>query len=248
MELLIKGLDNILDDKLSLVERGILISIALCRDNDKRMTLAKFKTKCKISTIKLELINLQESGLIRWSGYKAAKKSIEDNKMNPDVIDIINFMNGLYNRDFNPNSAASTTNLKNRLKEHNAEDIKLVVANRYKVWKDDVVMESNLNPGTIFRPSKFSKYLEEAKRTRVGESFVAAENISLKNGDEITSEVVNSFINNDTYNIKIYQTDGEGNKRASGVGATRYGKDIKKMLKLQKLNSIRTHRYFYVAK
>ena len=248
MELLIKSLQSILDEKLSLVERGILVSIALCRDDDKRITLAKFKTKCKISTIKLELINLQESGLIKWSGYKTAKKGVEDSKMNPDALDVINFMNGLYNRDFDPNSAASTTNLKKRLKEHSVEDIKLVVANRYKVWKDDAVMESNLNPGTIFRPSKFSKYLEEAKRTRVGESFVAAENISLKHGDEITSEVVNSFINNDTYNIKIYQTDGEGNKRANGVGATRYGRDIKKMLKLQKLNSTRTHRYYYVQK
>ena len=221
-------------------------TLTLLDKHNINITLAKFKTKCKISSIKRELVSLEDAGYIKWSGYKTAKRTLEDTKMNPDVLDVINFMNGLYNRDFDPNAASSTTNLRNRLKEHSVDDIKLVVANRYSEWKDSSVMKSNLNPGTIFRPSKFSKYLEEARRTRVGESFVAAKNSNLENGDEITSKVVQSFIDNDTYNIKIYQTDGEGNKRASGVGATRYGKDIKKMLKLQKLNSIKTHRYYYV--
>ena len=248
MELLITDIQKLLNEKLSLIERGILITILLCKDTDKRITLAKFKTKCKMSTIKQELVNLQDGGYIKWSGYRTAAKSLGELKSNPDVLDVISFMNGLYQRDFDPKSASSTTNLKNRLKEYSVDDIKLVIANRYKVWNGNPVMESNLNPGTIFRPSKFIKYIEEARRTRIGESFIAAKNVDLANGDEITSKVVESFINNDTYNIKIYQTDGEGNKRGIGVGATRYGKDIKKMFKLQKLNSIRTHRYYYVQK
>ena len=84
--------------------------------------------------------------------------------------------------------------------------------------------------------------------SRVGESFVAAENINLKHGDEITEEIVKTFISNNTYNIKIYETDGDGNKRGNGVGATRYGRDIKKMINLQKFNQIKTHKYFYVQK
>ena len=248
MRLLIKNIQSILDEELSLLERGILITIALCKDTDPRITLARFKTKCKISGIKVELISLEERNFIRWSGYKGAKKSVGEAKSNPDVIDVIEFMNGLYNRGFDPDSKSSTINLRNRLKEHSIKDIKLVIANRYKVWKDDETMKIHLNPTTIFRPSKFDKYLEEARSTRVGESFVAAENINLNHGDEITEEISNTFIDNDTYNIKIYETDGEGNRRSNGVRATRYGRDIKKMINLQKFHQIITHRYYYIAR
>lgn len=247
MELLINTIKDILNEDLTLLERGILISILLCKDEDKRIVLAKFKITCNINKIKPELVSLHERGYIKWSGYKAAKKSLENSRSKDDIINIIEFMNNLYNRKFDPNSSSSTTHLRNRLENNSIDDIKLVISNRYKEWKDDPMMEKHLNPTTIFRPSKFDKYLEEAKRTRVGESFVAANNSNLEHGDEITSKNVKSFALDDTYNIKIYQCS-DGNIIGNGMHATRYGRDIMRMLKMQKFNSVRTHRYFYVQK
>ena len=252
MELLIKNIKDILDKRVSLLERAILITILLSQEDTKNMTLARFKENLpkenKFSSIKKELINLQDLGLIRWSGYKAAKNSLENSRSKDDVVNIINFMNGLYGRKFDPNSSATSTNLKNRLENNSIDDIKLVISNRYKEWKDDPMMEKHLNPTTIFRPSKFDKYLEEAKRTKVGMSFVAADNFNLNHGDEITSRNIKSFILDDTYNIKIYSCDGAGNLRGNGTHSTRYGRDIAKMLKLQRFNTVRTHKYFYVQK
>lgn len=248
MELLIKSTKDILDEKLNLVERGILITIALCRDSDPRITLAKFKTKVKMRDIKEDLVKLQEKGLIKWAGYKAAKKSIEDKEISPEVKEAVDFMNKVWKRKLGYTSKDFISNLRMRLKENGLEDVKLVIANRYEEWKDDPVMKSNLEPSTVFRPSKFPKYLDHAKRTRVGESHIAASIIGLKHMDEITLEIAQTFIDNNVYNIKIYQCDREGNRRSNGTSASRYGKDIKSMLKMQKINPIRTHRYFYVQK
>ena len=248
MEILLINTSHILNEELSLVQWGILITIILCKDMDSKMTLARFKTKVKITKIKEDLIFLHENGYIKWSGYKNAQKSIEGGTMSLDVKDVICFMNDLYGRGFNPKSSSSTANLIPRLRENGIDDVKLVVANRYAEWKDDSVMKMHLNPGTIFKKSKFDKYLEEAKRSRVGESFVAAEAINLNHGDEITKEVSTTFIKSDTYNIKIYQTDGEGNRRGNGVSATRYGRDIQKMVILQDRLGTREHRYYYANK
>lgn len=245
MELLVKNLKDILNDELSLLERGILITIALYKDSDPNITWAKFKAKTKISLIKNELMKLHQKKYIKWSGYQQAIKSLEKSKTSPDIQEVISFMNELYRRKFDPNSEATVKFLRGRLEEHGVEIIKKVVANRYSEWKDDSMMQKHLNPTTIFRPSKFEKYLEETLRTRVGESFVAASNINLKNGDEITSEVANTFIDEDTYNIKIYQVDEQGNRRANGISATRYGKDIKKAIKIQDRQDIREYRYYY---
>lgn len=247
MELLIKTTKDILDEDLSLLKRGILISILLSKDPNPKITWARFKETCKVSQIKQELIELQEDGYLKWSGYKSAKKSFEVDVWKNQRIEVIDFMNNLYRRNFRNDSSAVKTNLTQRLIENGIEDVKLVIANRYSEWKDDSFMSKYLTPETIFKKSKFDKYLEEAQRTRVGESFTTADNIDLKNGDEITLEVVEKFSDDDTYNLKIYRTSPSGELLGTGNKATRYGKDIKKTLKLAKLQSYIEHRYFYVV-
>ena len=180
-----------------------------------------------------ELINLHKKGYIEWSGYKSALKSSSEKKQQPQVVEIINFMNDLYGRNFDPNSSSTSTNLINRLKKYSAEDIRLVISNRYVAWKDSPTMEKHLNPTTIFRPSKFEKYLEEAKRTREGERYTSAHRIDLKDGDEITALIADNFSDRDLYYIKVYQTGDRGERRGTGASATRYGKDIKRTLKIQ---------------
>lgn len=225
-------MSEILNDNLTLVERGLLITILLLKDSDSKLTLAKVKAKIKIAEVREELIKLHDAGFIEWSGYKTAKRIKEEKGLDKDLVHIVEFMNELYSRNFDVESTATTKNLVRRMKTCSIEDIKLVIANRYVEWKDDIKMKKHLNPTTIFRPSKFDKYLEVAKRTREGEKFIQAKNINLQHGDEITIDVVNTFIDEESYNIKTFRLE-EGRRTGLGMEGIRLGKDIKKSLKIQ---------------
>ena len=250
MKVLIKKVSDLFCAELNIKHRGIMVSIISCKESNPKMTLAKCKVSFPFKNYIPELVYLHENNFIEWSGYKNAKKSLENIEYHDDVILIIDFMNKLYKRNFKVKTYNTIT--LGILKDNSIKDVKLVISNRYKVWKDDSFMSKYLTPSTIFRPKHFDKYLEEALHTRVGESIISADRIELKNGDEITSKIAKTFIDSDTYDLKIYSTDGEGNKRGSGKSITRYGKDIRKLMSLQdtneKYNGVREYLYFYLAK
>lgn len=233
MKVLVKNITDLVDDTLTITQRGLLITALLLRDKNPKYTLAKFKLAVKIKDHTEDLIKLHEKKWIEWSGYATAIKSLDKKQEDPLVIEIIDFMNQLYGRKFDSSSSATTTPLRARLKEHSIESIKLVIANRYAEWKDDSMMSKYLNPTTIFRPSKFDKYLEEAQRTHQGEAFVAAQRVNLNEGDEITFAISNSLIDKDVYAIKTYENDSEGRRSASGIYSKVYGSTLKKMIKVQ---------------
>lgn len=228
----IKKLEDILDDRISLIERGILITILLLKDKDSDITLLKCKKKINFLKNKQELVNLHELGFIKWSGYITAIKYFEQKKTKPEVEKILNFMNGLYNRKFQP-TVERVSSINSLLKEYSVSEILLVISNRYSVWKDEPVMSKHLVPETIFRKSKFVKYLDEVKYTKEGESFVSANSISLKNGDEITLEIADTFSDNDTYTLMSYELNSKGIRITKGREITKYGKDIKRLLKVR---------------
>ena len=232
MELLLKSIKDIASNHISVTQRGILITIAILREDDSKMTLAKVKTRVNFKRLKHDLIHLHEAKLIRWSGYTAALKSVEVQEVDPNVYHVIKFMNDLYKRNFDFSSKSTVSGLVNQLKKHEVSTIKRVVANRYATWKDDDFMKKHLNPTTIFRNKNFDKYLEESESSRGGEAFLTAEKLDLKNGDEITNEIAQSFADNDTYNIMVWKLD-DGRKIGNGMASTRYGKDIKRTLKIQ---------------
>lgn len=252
MEIKLKNIQEILSDKLSLTEKGILITILLLKEDDPKMTLAKVKSKIKMSSVKKELIYLHVNNYIKWSGCKSAMKALEKERVTPDVINIIKFMNELYGEKFNPRLDSVNVNLINRLQNNSIDDIKIVIANRYAVWKDDVVMCAYLTPYTIFRPSKFDKYLVEARKTRKGEMFTNVTNIHLKNGDEITPEIVHTFIDTENYKIKTYRLNEDGRRLGNGMTGVRNGKAIKMSLKAQEKNvskgEFKEFIYTYIAK
>ena len=252
MQINIKNVNEILNLKINMQRRGILITIFLLRDYSPKITLAKCRVSFNMTKTKEDLIWLHEKNFIEWSGYDKAKKTLEVLELEPDVIEIIDFMNTLYRRKFSPSTGSTRLNLVNRLKENSINDIKKVISNRYLVWKDDSQMSQYLNPSTIFRKSKFDKYLEEVKHTREGESFVNASNLNLEDGQEITMSIAKELIDGDTYNLKMFLTDGEGNKRGSSSKVVRYGRDIRKMINVQdsneKYNGVREYLYYYNAK
>jgi uncharacterized phage protein (TIGR02220 family) len=231
MKLSISNIKDILNEKLTLKERGILITILLLKDVSPKLTLAKVKATIQFKDVKEELIHLHEAAFIEWSGYKNAKKTLDLKTINPQVIEVIDFMNDLCGLKINPKTESATVNLINRLSENSIDDVKLVIANRYSEWKDDPFMRKYLTPYTIFRPSKFDKYLEEALRTKQGKRLVEAVKINLKPGDEITYELSKKLVDEDLYTIKIFSITG-GEKTGNGILARKHGGDIKKAMKI----------------
>ena len=227
----IKKKEELLNDNLSVKKRGLLITILLLKDTKPEFTLAKLKTSIKMRDYYQELIELHQVGLIVWSGYEAAKKKLQEDLYDPQVEEVIVFMNKLYKKNYKHDSEYTTKGLRVRLTEHSVEDILKVVANRYAEWKDDAVMMKHLNPTTIFRPSKFNKYLEEALRTQSGQSFVSAKELNLEQGVEFEYEMIENILEKDVYSIKTYDLDNTGNRTTSGMASKVYGKDLIKMLK-----------------
>ena len=245
MKVNIANIGDLLNDKLSVVQRGLLITILLVKDTKPEYTLAKLKSTIKIKEFYQDLIILHKAEYIEWSGYSAAIKSESKKLDDPKVEEVITFMNKLYGRNFKADSLYATKELRVRLTENSVEDVKAVVANRYVEWKDDAVMSKHLNPSTIFRPSKFDKYVEEALRTRAGQSLLKAEQINLNQGDEITLSMKENILDKDVYTIKTYDLDNAGNRIGSGMLSKVYGKDLVKMLKAQSLRSVKENEYIY---
>lgn len=253
MKINIERVGDIMSDKLTMAQRGILITIFYYSKKVGKPSLLLAMCKDSISFIKSkdDLITLCDKGFIEWSGLKKAKESLEIKELESEVIEIVDFMNNLYKRKFAASNAGTRTNLVNRLKDYTIDEIKKVIANRYVVWKDEPKMVSNLRPSTIFRASNFIKYLDEVKHTREGESFVNASYMDLEDGTPITMSIAKNLIATDTYNLRMYNTDGDGNKRGNGKDVTRYGKDIKKLINVQDVqeqhNGVREYLYFYNA-
>ena len=221
MEVHFKELKDLLKSDLSLLMRGIVVTILLLKDDDPKLTLAKFKATVKIKDIREELVWLHENKYISWDGYKAAKEHIAKKETEPKVIEVITFMNELYSRRFDYNSSSTVSGLRSRLNEYSIEAIKGVVSNRWEVWKDDPVMRVHLNPQTIFRPSKFPKYLEDYLTTKRGAGIVSVQKLNLKQGDVLTSDLVADFIDTEVYSIRSYELKG----------GKRVGKALKKLVK-----------------
>jgi uncharacterized phage protein (TIGR02220 family) len=231
MILKIQNLREILQSGVSMYQRGLLVTIMAVKDSNPKMTLAKFKIVTNMKEANLALVLLQKKGLIEWSGYKNAVKNIEKKSASKEVIEIIDFMNNMYSRKFDPNSAHNITILTARLKKYSIDDIKLVISNRYINWKDDKVMNIHLNPGTIFRAKNFDKYFEDAQSTRIGEGMVKIDKLQIKHGDELSFEHVHNIAPKHVYTIKAYKNSLQNERFGNGITSKIYGKDLKRLLK-----------------
>jgi len=222
----------------SLRVRGLLITIMILKDSDPEVWDMKVRKKLKMTgedNVVVDLIWLHDNGYIEWSGADKVKKKWGLKEYDEEVKEAIEFYNNLTGRKLSYKKESQTKLLRARLIEgYTLNEIKKVIANRYEEWKDNDVMAKNLYPTTLFRPSKFPKYLEESKRTKVGMGIVGAKKLNLKPGTELTSDIVKDFEDKDTYLIKIYRVNEEtGEKVGIGFKGSRYGKDIKRTIKVQ---------------
>lgn len=230
----LKDVPSLMDDDLTIEQRGLLITMILLRDDDSKLTLAKFKAKVSLIKFRDELIELQDMNFIEWSGYNNAKKAQQTKEINPDVIEAVNFMNGLWKTKHDYKTKGFYSNLVQRLKDHGLEAVKSVISNRYEEWKDDVVMFKYLTPHTIFRPSKFDKYLEEFNRNKKGKFYLDAAKFDISAGDELTFDMIDMLADKDAYSVTTYQLNESGKRIGGGIKSLIYGKDLKISLKIGK--------------
>ena len=79
-----------------------------------------------------------------------------------EVIEILNYLNLKTNKNFSYKNKNNLQNIKARLKEgFTVEQLMSVVDKKTEEWLNDKKMNEFLNPETLFRPSKFEKYLNQ---------------------------------------------------------------------------------------
>ena len=83
----------------------------------------------------------------------------------PEIEEIIDYLNSLTASSYRPTTRETIRLLSGRLSEGNTvEDCKLVVRHRWEKWQGDPKMVEFVRPSTLFRPSNFESYLQEARR------------------------------------------------------------------------------------
>lgn len=230
MKLTIKDTKELLNIE-DIMTRGVLVSIVLLRDKDPSLFLAKCKAKINFKKYVKELVWLHKNNYICWSKYKQAIESLKDREIDPKVVEVVEFMNAVWKRSIKPTTDSMTRGIRKQLHSHDVNDLKLVVANRYKVWKGDATMERHLTPTTVFATKHFDKYLEEATRTKEGEGLLNASNLNLNHGDTITYEISQKLTPNDTYSIITYRLN-KGVIVGNGISSNKSGKDLALSLKI----------------
>ena len=82
-----------------------------------------------------------------------------------DVIAVVDYLNQKTQSNFKAKTEATKKSIIARLKEgYTVEDFKRVIDAKVKDWSDDPDMREYLRPQTLFRPSNFESYLNEANR------------------------------------------------------------------------------------
>lgn len=231
MKILIKKATDLLSKKLTITERGILITLFLIQEKDTSMTLAKAKSQINFTSHKVDLIRLHEMCYIEWSEYEKVKRTLDKQEEFAEIALILEFMSNLYGRKFSVVPKRITL-LGAILEHYTIEDVKLVISNRWLEWKDNPVMKIHLKPDTIFRFNHFQKYLEEAQFTQKGSSIIEVQKIGLQKGDVITFENSKTFIDTEYYDYLVYALDSKGR---TGIPRKecRLGKDLKMNMKIR---------------
>ena len=106
---------------------------------------------------------------------KESEKEI-DKDNNKDIVEqsptplpykeIIDYLNAKTNSHYQSTAKSTQTKIKARIKEGaTVEDFKLIIDIKSSQWMGDPKMEAYLRPETLFAPSHFESYLNEAKRS-----------------------------------------------------------------------------------
>lgn len=219
----------LLEDNLSMYARGILITIILLKDKDPKVWWAKVRVKLNMNEAEIHLLLLHKKGYIEWSQYKKVMKRrrMKEEDGGSKVQEVVDFFNELKGTSYRSESAICN-NLAIRVNKYGVEKAKLVIAFKYEEWKDTKQWRY-FTPKTLFRPSKFDMYLQEALLTQKGSVLVS----NWKDGDEITSSNVSELKDREIYTITVADVVEGLVRKGINVSQKMTGKDVKRMIKIQ---------------
>jgi uncharacterized phage protein (TIGR02220 family) len=124
--------------------------------------------------------------------YKLFKKENEPklDKNTEDHIDwVIGYMNAAWDTDYRLSTEANRKFIRARLNDgHTPMEMQLVIDAIYKKWGDDPTMSQYLRPATVFLPSKFEGYLNQALRLKAREDNLIYVADSFGNKRRVTKE------------------------------------------------------------
>lgn len=113
---------------------------------------------------------LETSKNIETSKEKPTKqKSLKAEKIkNKEIVEeIIAYLNEKANKHFRTTNKEAIKLINGRLSEgYSISDLKAVIDNRVEKWLNDEKMNEYLRPSTLFRPSKFEAYFNDAISTK----------------------------------------------------------------------------------
>lgn len=90
-----------------------------------------------------------------------------ENSVESDVDEVIDYLNTKTNSNFRKTTKAYRKAIRARLNEgYSLDDLKTVIDSRMDKWGNDAEMREYLRPQTLFAPSHFDAYLNEANKPR----------------------------------------------------------------------------------
>ena len=140
------------------------------KDNNKEKENIKEKESIR-SSLKNTPSLLETSKNIETSKEQkpTKQKSLKAEKIkNKEIVEeIIAYLNEKANKHFKATNKEAIKFINGRLSEgYSKEDLKAVIDNRCEKWLNDEKMNEYLRPSTLFRPSKFEAYFNDAISTK----------------------------------------------------------------------------------
>lgn len=89
-------------------------------------------------------------------------KNVKNVKNKEHIAEIVSYLNQKTGKHFKPTTEPTQKSINARMSNgYTVEDFKRVIDNKVSDWLNNPKMEKFLAPETLFRPSKFEKYLNE---------------------------------------------------------------------------------------
>lgn len=97
-----------------------------------------------------------------------APKTKKDDQNEKDIQAIVDYLNEKTQSKYSAKTNETRKSITARLKDgYTVDDFKAVIDSKVKEWFNDADMRKYLRPSTLFRPSNFESYLNEANRPAV---------------------------------------------------------------------------------
>lgn len=95
-------------------------------------------------------------------------KTKKDDQSEKDIQAIVDYLNEKTQAKYSAKTNETRKSILARLKDgYTIDDFKAVIDSKVKEWFNDAEMRKYLRPSTLFRPSNFESYLNEANRPAV---------------------------------------------------------------------------------